>query len=264
MLGAGEVMDSGDAYRSALAAATHALQLDDSVAEGHTELAEVKFYYEWNWEWARREYERALELSPNNSHAMARYSQFLSALKRPDDALRWARQAQTLDPMSVTVRYVPGMALYYAGRFDDAIAEFKRLTALPQFALTPSDRVGLARAYSARRQHSEAIREMTLAMAKRPLALWTAELGRIHAAAGHRVEARRILKELEPQRKRIPAQIAFILIALGAVDEGFKALDEAAEARAPALLWMNVDPRFDPVRRDSRLRDLALKIGVPQ
>jgi serine/threonine-protein kinase len=266
LLGAAEVLEHGEAYRNALLSATRAIQLNDAVAEGHTELAEVKFYYEWNWEWARREYERALELNPNNSHAMARYSQFLSALQRPDDALRWARRAQELDPLSLTVRFTPGMALFYARRYDDAIAEFRRLAELPQYALTASDHVGFARAYSARQQFPEAIREMTIALGQHdpPLAVWKAELGRIHAAAGHRGEALRILTDLEPQRKRIPAQIAFILLALGAIDAGFDALNQAADERAPALLWMNVDPRFDPVRHDPRLRDLALRLGIPQ
>ena len=53
----------------------------------HTQLAEVKFYYEWDWQSARRGYERALALNPNNSHALARYSLYLSALDE-QDALR--------------------------------------------------------------------------------------------------------------------------------------------------------------------------------
>ena len=138
LLGAAAVIERNDAYRNALLAATRAIQLNDTVAEGHTELAEVKFYYEWNWEWARREYERALELNPSNSHAMARYSQFLSALQRPDDALRWARRAQELDPLSLTVRFTPGMALFYARRYDEAIAEFQRLAQVPQYAPPPA------------------------------------------------------------------------------------------------------------------------------
>jgi eukaryotic-like serine/threonine-protein kinase len=265
MLGAAEVLEHGEAYRKALLAATEAIRLNDAVAEGHTELAEVKFYYEWNWEWAQSEYERALELNPNNSHAMARYSQFLSALKRTDEALDWARRAQELDPLSLTVRFTPGMALFYAGRTDEAIAEFRRLAELPPYALTASDHVGLARAYAARRQYPEAIQEMTIAlrMHETPLTIWKAELARIHAEAGHRAEAVRMLTELEPQRKDIPAHIAFILIALGSVDEGFEALNQAADDRAPALLWMNVDPRFDRVRHDPRLRALALRIGIP-
>ena len=265
ILGAAGTVSRDEAYRNALLAATRALQLNDTVAEAHIEIAEVKFYYEWNWEWAAREYERALELNPSNSHAMARYSLFLSALGRADEAIRWANQAQQLDPLSTTVRFAPGMALYYAGRYDDAIAAFLKLKELPQYTLTASDRVGLARAYAARARYAEAIAEMTAALAQpQPPAAWVAELARIHAVAGNRKEANRLLDSLAPQRDANAASIAFVLIALGSVDAAFDALDRAAEARAPSLLWLNVDPRFDPVRTDPRLRDLARRIGVPQ
>ena len=59
-------------YRRALDAANRAVHADDEVGAGHTQLAEVKLYYEWNWESAGREYERALQLNPSDSHAMAR------------------------------------------------------------------------------------------------------------------------------------------------------------------------------------------------
>jgi TolB-like protein len=114
LLGTRGILTNDDAYEKALSAATHALQLDNTVSEAHTELAEVKFYHEWNWEWAQREYELALELNPNNSHAMARYSLFLSALGRHEEAIEKAREAARLDPLTGTVRFAPGMALFYA------------------------------------------------------------------------------------------------------------------------------------------------------
>ena len=266
LAGTRDILTRDESYAKALAAATRALQLDDTMAKAHTQLAEVKFYYEWDWQAARRGYERALELNPNDSHALARYSQFLSALDESEPAIRVANLAQQLDPFSQTVRFAPGMALFYARRYDEAVVAFLHLAQVPQYALTASDRVGLARAYAARGQFAEAIQEMTTAIGQheRPLPIWLAELGRIHAAAGHRTEALKILKQLESQRNVIPAHIAFILIALGAADAGFEALNQAADDRHPALLWMHVDPRFDPVRRDPRLRDLALRIGVPQ
>jgi serine/threonine protein kinase/tetratricopeptide (TPR) repeat protein len=268
LLGTRELLSHDQAYASALSAATRALQLDDSIAEAHTELAEVKFYYEWNWEWARREYERALELNPNNSHALARYSLFLSALDRRDEAVHWATLAQQLDPLSPTVRFAPGMALFYARRYDEAIAAFLHLKEIPPYALVPSDRVGLARSYAARGRYAEAIDEMSGAMQQggTPPA-WMAELGRIHAAAGHRAEALRILRTLQTQADRgglIAGQIAFIQIALGSRDAAFEALRRAADLRWPALLWINVDPRLDPVRDDARFRELTMRVGLPQ
>ena len=60
LLGTREVLSYDEAYGKALTTATRAIQLDDRVAEAHTQLAEAKFYYEWNWEWAEREYKNVL------------------------------------------------------------------------------------------------------------------------------------------------------------------------------------------------------------
>ena len=90
--------------------------------------------------------------NPNGSHALARYSLFLSALEQHDDALKYANEAQRLDPVRPTVRFVPAMALFYARRYDEAIQAFQALVNLPPFTLTATDRIGLGRAYAARQR----------------------------------------------------------------------------------------------------------------
>ena len=213
--------------------------------------------------------ERALELNPNNSHALARYSLFLSALGRNDDAIRLATMAQERDPVSPTIRFAPGMALFYARRYDEAIGAFQRLADLPPHALLPPDRVGLGRAYAAVGRHVEAIAEIESAMKQQGnLTVWMAEVGRIHAVAGNLDEARRIHRQLREGQGQSrlaarPASLAYISIALGDTETAFEELQRATLQRAPAMLWANVDPRFDPVRNDSRFRDLVARIGLP-
>jgi serine/threonine-protein kinase len=267
LLGSREVLSFDDAYGMALKMATHAIQLDERVAEAHTQLAEAKLYYEWNWEWADREYKRALDLNPNNSHALARYSLFLSALDRHDEAISYANMAQERDPLSPTIRFAPGMALFYARRYDEAISAFQHLADLPPHSLGPSDRVGLGRSFSAVGRHSEAIAEIEAAIKQGGrLTAWLAEIGRIHALAGNPEEARRIHLELSegPARATVrPANLAFISIALGDSTAAFEELERAIRQRSPTMLWANVDPRLDPIRNDPRFRDLIARIGLP-
>jgi eukaryotic-like serine/threonine-protein kinase len=268
MLGARapEVITKDDAYKEALRAATHALQLDDSVSEAHTELAEVKFYYEWNWEWAQREYQRALDLSPSNSHAMARYSLFLSALGRHDEAFEMATAAARLDPLARTVRFTPAMALFYARRYDEAISAFLGLAEIPPFALDAADHYALGRSYLATGRRREAFEEIETALKKagRRLAPWLAELARVHAADGNEAGARQILQELSARSDVSPEYLAFIHAALGNPNRAFEQLNRAADERSPSLLWANVDPRLDELRPDPRFRALIARIGLSQ
>jgi serine/threonine protein kinase/tetratricopeptide (TPR) repeat protein len=264
-LGNREVMPQDEAYTEALKAATRAQQLDDTVAEAHTQLAEVKFYHEWNWTVARREYERALQLDPNNSHAMARYALFLSALRRSDDAIRYATLARDLDPLSPTVRFAPGMAFFYARRYDRAVTEFSHLAEVPPFALSENDRFGLGRALAHSGQIAAAIREINQAIKiGGRLSPYLTEIARLHAVSGNPGEARRMLQELEGKPSVAPANLAFVRIALGDIDQAFADLQRAVDRRSSVLLWCAVDPRLDPVRTDPRFQRLIAQVGIPQ
>jgi TolB-like protein len=67
-----------EAFPKAKAAAEKALAIDDTLAETHTTLAYVKYTYEWDWEGAEREFNRAIELDPNYSTARHWYSEYLT------------------------------------------------------------------------------------------------------------------------------------------------------------------------------------------
>jgi serine/threonine protein kinase/tetratricopeptide (TPR) repeat protein len=265
LLGTRNILSKVDSYEKALSAATHALQLDDTVSEAHTQLAEVKFYHEWNWEWAQSEYERALELNPNNSHAMARYSQFLSALERHDEALEKATEAARLDPHASTVRFAPAMALLYARRYDEAIDAFLNLEKTPPYSLGAPDRYALGRAYLAIGDSRRAAEQIRIALKQGGrIGAWLAELARVHAYDGNESATRRILQELAAQPNRSPVNLAYVYAALGQKNRAFEELNRAADERSPSLLWANVDPRLDHLRTDSRFRELVARIGLSQ
>jgi serine/threonine protein kinase/tetratricopeptide (TPR) repeat protein len=266
LLGTREVLARNYAHQLALDAAMRAIELDELVADGHTQLAEVKLYYEWDWDVAKREYDRALALNPNGVRAMTRYSSFLSARGEHEAALRWAMQAQGLDPASHEVRIGVGMAHYYAGDFERAIATFEGLTDIPPFTLLAVDRVGLARAYAAVGRYQDAIAQLRIAIKQQgELTPWLAELARTHAAAGEYAEARRLLARVlaDPNRSRVnPANIAFVYIELGDIERAFAELDRAVQAKETVMLWAAVDPRFDKIRHDPRFGEILRRIGV--
>ena len=55
--------------------------------------------------------------------------------------------------------------------------------------------------------------------------------------------------------------LALIHAGLGNKDEAFAQLEEAYQEHAHALLYLNVDPRFDGLRSDPRFDELLKKIG---
>jgi hypothetical protein len=54
-----------------------------------------------------------------------------------------------------------------------------------------------------------------------------------------------------------------VLVGLNLRNEAFRALEQAYEGRAYGLVFLVVDPRFDPIRSDPRCTDLVRRIGLP-
>lgn len=107
-------------------AASKALELDDSSAEAHLALANVRFWQDWNWSAAEQQYTRALTINPSYAAAHHDYAWFLVAMGRTESGLIALRRAIALDPLSVRVNIDAGWLLQQAHRFQEAIVQAKR------------------------------------------------------------------------------------------------------------------------------------------
>ena len=82
---------------------------------------------------------------------------------------------------------------------------------------------------------------------------------------GREGEARRMLAELTDARAhRVVSAwgIAALHAHLGDLDEAFRWLDQALADGATGLVFMRVHPRLDPIRGDSRYRELLARAGL--
>jgi hypothetical protein len=90
-------------------------------------------------------------------------------------------------------------------------------------------------------------------------------LAHAKAIGGECGVARTILAALEGLRRErfVPAyHLALAHVGLGDADEAFRQLDVACEERDPALINLNRDPRFDPVRSDARFAVLRNRLHL--
>ena len=122
-------MSPPEAIAKGRAAALRALQLDDSLAEAHTSLAQITAVNDHDWEAAEKEYKRALELRPSYSTGHHYYATFLMSMGRHFEALHEMEQAQKLDPLSPIIATFIGRAYYFAGRNRDSIDQYKKILA---------------------------------------------------------------------------------------------------------------------------------------
>jgi len=250
----------------AVAAATRALQLDDTLAEAHGSLAVVHFY-QYELDDAEREYRRALELKPGYATAHQWLGYELAQRGRTEEAIAEARKAIELDPLSVGVNGGYGAVLIYARQVDAAIAQLVKTAQMdPAFARAHT---ALAKAYLMKGARDRAIEE-----AQRAAALGVrdvlvhAEIAYVDAAAGKRGDAQRLLREILDRYRQgdtsaaMAAAIAYT--ALGDRDQAFQWLERARQVSDPEVTGVKMDPQFDPLRGDPRFAKLLAAIGMAQ
>jgi len=134
-LGSYGIVTPREAFPRAKAAAFKALELDDALAEAHVSLAFALFMFDWDWNAAGREFERALALNPGYANAHHWYAWYLLAIGRIDEALDEMSAAEKLDVLSLPINTNIGFIFYFARRFDEAIDQFRKALDMdPTFA----------------------------------------------------------------------------------------------------------------------------------
>lgn len=247
----------------AKAAAMHALDIDNTLAEAHTSLACVKMMYERDWAGAEREFKSAIELDPNYAHARNWYSHFLMAMGRIEESFAQNQLAMKLDPLNDSVNQYLGWHYIHARQFDRAIGQLeKTLAHNPNFFLA---RVTLGMAYVQKGEFLKAIAEFEKASQMEKTSLLLAFLGHAYAMAGRREEATRLLEQLKELSKRTyvpPYSIALIHTALSEKQEAFGWFDMAYAAQNEWLNWLKVAPEVDTLRADPRFTDLLRRLNL--
>jgi TolB-like protein/Tfp pilus assembly protein PilF len=254
-----------EVFPKAKAAVARALELDDTLSEGHATLAYIKTYYDWDWMGAEIEFKRSLALNSNDSTVLHWYSRFLASSGRIDEALTQIERARELDPLEPGLKANVGVINYFGRRYDQAINELKELLEKdPDFSTA---HWGLGLAYEQKKMYAEAIAEFDKAGGYEESGPNTvASMGHVYAAAGDRTSAMKALDKLkgfEKEGSLAPYQLAIVYAGLGETDKAFESLDQALRMRSTLLTYLKMDPRFDSLRKDPRFDSLLRRIGIP-
>ena len=251
-----EVVPKAKAY------ALKAIELDGSLAEAHTGLAIISFWYDFDPESAERHQLRALELDPNSAHSRFAYAHLLSNMGRHQEALSEIKKARELDPVSLVTNALEGQILFFAGRNDEA---FKVLTTTAEmdknFWLAP---LFLTRIYLKKEMWDEAVAAATTAAElSGGNSEAVATIGYAHAKAGRIDAARSVIKELESRRatRYVPSYgLAAIYDAIGEREIALDLLERSFAERDALMVFLKVDAKWDDLRSQPRFVELMRKM----
>jgi TolB-like protein/Flp pilus assembly protein TadD len=258
------VIPPKDSFPRAISAAQTALEIDDTLAEAHTSLAQAKTCFQWDWEGAEREYKKAITLNPNDATVHHKYSVYLTALGRHDEALMQIGRALELDPLSIIINHAYASAFYYARHYDSALEQLKNTLEMdPKFLHA---QISLGHVYLQMGMHKQAIEELQKALSLSGENSSTiASIGCAYAISGNRAEALKILDELESLSERAYVSafdIALVFASLGDRESAFEWLQKAFEERYFELVALKVAPELDSLRGDERFEELIKKVGL--
>jgi len=259
--------DRLDASSKAKDAALKALRLDSNLAEAHLALGKVLFFSEIDLAGAMSEYQRAIELKPNDATAHHWFgNDTLAALGRFDEAIAEGKRAIELDPLSTVINADLGATFYYAHRYDESARQLRKTLEIdPTFFYAhfnlgivlqvTGDLSGAIAEYEKAKQLSDNTFVSTLCAAAK-------------AQAGDKDAALRMLSDLDKmsQHREVVGYLrALLYLSLNNKDEALRWLEKDFEERDGSnICWIKVDPLLDPLHGDPRFEALVQKVVAPK
>jgi serine/threonine protein kinase/Tfp pilus assembly protein PilF len=247
-------------YPQAVTAARRALELDPSLADAHASLGFVKLNWEWDWNGSLHEFQRAIALNPSHEAAHRWLSAFLAGIGRDEEAIPIAMRAIELDPISVLPRMNLGIIHFLAWRFEDAVAELRRVIEKdPGFVRAYAF---LACSLSFLDRHEEAISAARTGVEKSNRhAMLLFALGICTARSGKLDEARAIFEPIISQLD--PFYEATVYAVLHEDSTALDTLERAPEAKSDWMYSIGRQPWFRQYHDHPRFISLLERLRLP-
>ena len=259
------ILPPAESASEAKHAAERAVALDPSSAQAQLSMAAIQLFFEWNWALAERGLKTALDLSPSYSLAHSLFTHYAVARGWAEHAIRSARRALDLDPMSPVANV--DLAWAYLLTRDYRKARDQCSNILDMRIDFPLARLYLGQVYQCMGNHKAAIEEMEKVLpshgdAPAPM---LAMLGQTYGLAGRNRAAREAMRRLEELASRCyvsPYDRAVLQTGLGEKQEALRWLRQALAERSPRMIWLNVEPAFDTLRGDRHFQNIIRDLGL--
>jgi len=254
-----------EAMPLAKAAALRALEINHDLGEAHACLADASCFYDWDWDTAAYEYQKALELNPSYATAHHFFASFLAAVGQYTRALAEIELASAYDPHSTIIPVWKSIILRLAGMAADAIeVSFELIKRDPQYVLA---RWALGLAYEAAGDLELALAEFkTAATLSGCSPVMLASLAYNLGIQGQAAKANEVLKQLHAlsSKRYVTAyDFATAYLGLGEVKEALKYLDRAFQERCAWIVTLPIEPRMRNLRSDPFFQSLLRKLKLP-
>jgi tetratricopeptide (TPR) repeat protein len=249
--------------------ARKALLIQPGLPQARFELAGKRFWFDWDWDGAEREF-RELFADPVDPGALdARPFAFLLWSRgQTEEALALMKTARRVDPGNLALTVTTADYLKKAGNLEEAAALYR--TAVEAEPSDPRALFGLAEILRRQGDVTGAIDAL-----RKAYELSGEDDGVKALAAAHTVKdyesaqvavARVRLRDLEALAKEryvSPLDLARLEAEAGEKEKAFQHLEAAFVERSPGMVLLKVDSAWDRIRDDPRFAALVKRVGIP-
>jgi TolB-like protein/DNA-binding winged helix-turn-helix (wHTH) protein/Tfp pilus assembly protein PilF len=251
--------------QKAKAAALKAVELDPSYSEGYAALGSVQLFLEWDSRSAEVNFKRAVELNPNNPLTRINYGRCLLAKGDTPLAVSEIDEALKLDPVGLLTTGLAAYARLQVGHYDEAITLSNRMLELEPKSWAA--RECLFRSYINKGDYSGALRitrERMLQGGAKPQ-----EVDSLDKGDPKEILEAKFRKNLAQMREAVgkgeevwTMYGAWLSVKLGDSDQTFEWLNKAASDHGSFLVYLDVDPIWNPLRSDPRFDNLKRRVAL--
>lgn len=258
-----EVTALQESMEKAKIAVDRVLELDDTIAEGHDVLARIKFFYDWDWKGAEKEFLKAIKLNPNYSNTHLFYSAFLRSMKRDGEAFIEVKRGLELDPINFLSHGFYIGHLLHLNKYEEAIEKLNEiLKSEPNF---PMAHRYLWISYYQKKMYDKALEEAKIyftVLGKNEIAD-VLEIG--NSKANYKQVMNLAAKKMEKISKRTFVRslwIARLHSYAGNKNSALKWLLKAFKERDSLLVNLRVSRDWDSLRGEPEFQVLLQKMNL--
>jgi len=259
------LMPMDKALLEARKAAKKSISLDSRQAAGHEVLAYINLFYDWDWDAAKSEYERALELGFNDPEFFITWYEAL-LFANFDQAIHDCKLIIDRDALWVEAHWQLGLIYYLNRRYNEAIESFQTALALnPDYSEAHR---GIGASYRELGIYDSSLvaleKAIQLSQGQGPAVM---DILALLGASGQYEQLREQLNNyLNMSKHSLVPPIIFALghAYLGEMDEAFIWLEKTYKERFFWFLTIKVAPDWDVFREDPRFEEFLKRMNFPE
>ena len=262
---AGQYMPFKEAFGKAKPLALKAIDLDDTLADGHASLGNIHLQHDWHWADAERELTFAIELNPSYSTAHLWHGIYLCMMRKAEAGVRELQTAEELDPLSYLVKMNLGFVMYFARRYDEALAKCAEAVELESRDFLVHMLAGLCHLERSDYEAAMGCFDRALTQVENDDTLGCK--GFAYAISGRRKEAEDTLARIRSLGESAHSPLTntgIVQMGLGEYEKASELFESAVEGGDPWLVLTCQSPLYDRIRSTPRFVRLLENVGLPQ